>query len=438
MADIRFEDDYVRLLRSKGNSTISAWRTPTGEVYYGDTARVPEAKVERVSQTPAEAPQAPAATSAAQAPTTVQGQLQDVSGGSDRDSSFRGIQGTFNRPIEEMDAAELSDASKSSLMAFNAFNSDVATGILSAILPTGMAQAIQADNMTTMEAINARAQALGINIDTQGNVVGMTPEQLEAIRQTSALQRDEGIDHSTRQGRRDSARRAAAREQLLGGEEKQGFMGLTWSREQMERAKALSDTTPIKTPAAARAVTAATQARATAGTRDSKERASFEHGVTARAKESSQRTRESIRGMRDPSTGRVRSARETGSASARNFADGGVIERGQDPADPMAAPSGAIPGRSDDLQRNVSEGEFVIPADVVKAKGVDFFEKLTDSVREAKAKMAEEKAAQEAAQQGQAGPMALPPAPPSNEQPGTTGILSLPQGIGPQARKPIL
>lgn len=119
-----------------------------------------------------------------------------------------------------------------------------------------------------------------------------------------------------------------------------------------------------------------------------------------------------------------------------NFADGGVIERGQAPSDPMAPAAPA--GMADDLQRNVSDGEYVVPSDIVKKKGTEFFDKLIESVRTAESKRAEEEAAAKAAQgQGQQAPMSVPPAPPGNEQPTTTGPLSLPQGTG-SARKPIL
>ena len=46
-----------------------------------------------------------------------------------------------------------------------------------------------------------------------------------------------------------------------------------------------------------------------------------------------------------------------------NFMEGGEIMAGTHPT-------------ADDVNINVSKGEFVIPADVVKAKGTDFFEKL--------------------------------------------------------------
>lgn len=121
------------------------------------------------------------------------------------------------------------------------------------------------------------------------------------------------------------------------------------------------------------------------------------------------------------------------------FANGGLIERGQIAEDPTAAPMGVNPGKADDLKRNVSEGEFVVPKDVVDSKGEEFFQKLITSTREAKAKMAEEKAAVQAAQegQGQQVPIQPQPAPPSNVQPGMTGMLTLPQGVG-AARRPLI
>lgn len=56
-------------------------------------------------------------------------------------------------------------------------------------------------------------------------------------------------------------------------------------------------------------------------------------------------------------------ARAVGQESGGNFAGGGMIHAGTGP-------------KADDVNINVSKGEFVIPADVVKAKGTDFFENL--------------------------------------------------------------
>lgn len=122
-----------------------------------------------------------------------------------------------------------------------------------------------------------------------------------------------------------------------------------------------------------------------------------------------------------------------------NFADGGVIQRGQSPNDPVA-PTGVPVGQADDLQRNVSDGEFVVPADVVDKKGTEFFDKLVQSTRQAEQKRREEQAAAEAAKQGPVQqPMNVPPAPPSNEQPTSTGApVQMPQGTGATQRKPIL
>lgn len=52
-----------------------------------------------------------------------------------------------------------------------------------------------------------------------------------------------------------------------------------------------------------------------------------------------------------------------GAVPGGNFSQGGEINRGTGPT-------------SDDVSIRVSKGEFVIPADVVKAKGTDFFDKL--------------------------------------------------------------
>ncbi|MCK5445938.1 MAG: hypothetical protein KAI73_09960, partial [Rhodospirillaceae bacterium] len=60
------------------------------------------------------------------------------------------------------------------------------------------------------------------------------------------------------------------------------------------------------------------ESRARAGVRGSSQREAFERSVSQGARERAQTTREAIDRLRDPSTGRVRSARETGSAFARN------------------------------------------------------------------------------------------------------------------------
>ncbi len=60
------------------------------------------------------------------------------------------------------------------------------------------------------------------------------------------------------------------------------------------------------------------ESRARAGVRGTSQRAAFERDVTSRARSAAERTREAVSSLRDPSTGRVRSARETGSAFARN------------------------------------------------------------------------------------------------------------------------
>ena len=56
-----------------------------------------------------------------------------------------------------------------------------------------------------------------------------------------------------------------------------------------------------------------------------------------------------------------------------DYAEGGTIQR-----TPMEMPQPSNPGMADDLQRNLSEGEFVIPADVVKYYGTKFFHSLIE------------------------------------------------------------
>lgn len=51
---------------------------------------------------------------------------------------------------------------------------------------------------------------------------------------------------------------------------------------------------------------------------------------------------------------------------------------------PQEAPRPPNPGRADDLQRNLSEGEFVIPADVVKHYGLNHFDQLITKARSPK------------------------------------------------------
>lgn len=59
-----------------------------------------------------------------------------------------------------------------------------------------------------------------------------------------------------------------------------------------------------------------------------------------------------------------------GTAAAAFMADGGKAKRGL-----VRGPGSEI---SDSIPANLSDGEYVIPADVVKAKGVKFFDKLLD------------------------------------------------------------
>lgn len=64
------------------------------------------------------------------------------------------------------------------------------------------------------------------------------------------------------------------------------------------------------------------------------------------------------------------------------YADGGTPEYGvryQDGGPPAEGPGllhGPGTGISDDINAKVSRGEYIVPADVVKAKGVEFFDKL--------------------------------------------------------------
>lgn len=56
-----------------------------------------------------------------------------------------------------------------------------------------------------------------------------------------------------------------------------------------------------------------------------------------------------------------------------DMAHGGQVQR-----QPEELPQPTNPGQADDLQRNLSEGEFVIPANVVKYHGTKFFEGLIE------------------------------------------------------------
>ena len=58
-------------------------------------------------------------------------------------------------------------------------------------------------------------------------------------------------------------------------------------------------------------------------------------------------------------------AAKSGTQNGGNFSSGGEVTSGTGPT-------------SDDVSIRVSKGEFVVPADVVKAKGTDFFEKLVN------------------------------------------------------------
>lgn len=109
----------------------------------------------------------------------------------------------------------------------------------------------------------------------------------------------------------------------------------------------------------------------------------------------------------------------------KGMAEGGVVERGAAPMDPQR------PQGKDDLTRKVSEGEFVIPADVVKRLGTEHFEKLIqktrDQEKEVRAEQAQQKqAAQQAQQQAR---QTVPPVPSGNEQPTMTGSVAMPKSL---------
>jgi hypothetical protein len=53
-------------------------------------------------------------------------------------------------------------------------------------------------------------------------------------------------------------------------------------------------------------------------------------------------------------------------------------QQGQQPMEQGGQISGPGTGTSDSIMAKVSDGEFVIPADVVKIKGTDFFQKLVN------------------------------------------------------------
>lgn len=111
MADIQFTDNYVRLQQSLGNQNIKAWRTPTGEVYYGATARVqPVASVPSISTTPdvtlppTAAPTAPTAPIVAQTTQKVQdasGDTRNIMGGAGGTGSLFDFGGEDTPPTQQ-------------------------------------------------------------------------------------------------------------------------------------------------------------------------------------------------------------------------------------------------------------------------------------------------------------------------------------------------
>jgi hypothetical protein len=132
------------------------------------------------------------------------------------------------------------------------------------------------------------------------------------------------------------------------------------------------------------------------------------------------------------------------------LADGGVVERGQTPADPMAPPAGQDPGKADDLQRNLSEGEGVVTAkmmaglsddpkeamiileDLVTKEVKRIHDKKKKEQIEAEVAKKEQAAAQQPAQQQAS---AAQPAPPGQDVlPATGGMLSAPQGTSAATR----
>jgi hypothetical protein len=109
-----------------------------------------------------------------------------------------------------------------------------------------------------------------------------------------------------------------------------------------------------------------------------------------------------------------------------SYADGGLVQPG--PGDPPPPP-GMNTGRADNITAKVSEGEFVIPADVVRQFGIQHFEKLIQKARQPKP---------EAGPQGQpaGGPQGQPQRPPQAAKPmgqPKPGLLGPP----PEMRSPM-
>lgn len=85
-----------------------------------------------------------------------------------------------------------------------------------------------------------------------------------------------------------------------------------------------------------------------------------------------------------PPPGMGQPAPQQGAAPAQGGQPMPPPQQGQPPTQPQnmqaGGPiSGPGTGTSDSIQARVSNGEFVIPADVVRAKGTEFFQKLLDS-----------------------------------------------------------
>jgi hypothetical protein len=130
----------------------------------------------------------------------------------------------------------------------------------------------------------------------------------------------------------------------------------------------------------------------------------------------------------------------------KNMADGGLVQAGQAPTDPAMAGG----PQADDLNRNLSQGEFVMPTEVVNVLGQETLDQLVGMVQifnqQGKDPAVLGQAIQGALadvvrteqqntmQGGQPAPMGnVPPATgvmPSATQ-GTTGNVQMPSGTGP-------
>jgi hypothetical protein len=75
------------------------------------------------------------------------------------------------------------------------------------------------------------------------------------------------------------------------------------------------------------------------------------------------------------------------------FEEGGIADDGmdRDPVSGNEVPSGSLAEEvRDDIPAQLSEGEYVVPADVVRFYGVRFFEKLRSEAKEGLGDMEEE------------------------------------------------